>query len=76
MNTLALTFFNAIPSWRPLKRVNAHIRASMARSQTIKELSRLSSKDLEDIGLNKGDIHYLAKEHYNVTFNENLKGWV
>ena len=38
---------------------------------TIDELSKLKDKDLRDIGLTRGDIHYVA---YNQ--NDNLRGWV
>lgn len=30
--------------------------------ETVEELSRLSSKEMQDIGINGADIHYLATE--------------
>lgn len=34
--------------------------------ETVKELSKLSDKDLRDIGLTRGDIHSIAMEaHYD-----------
>ena len=47
---------------------------------TIKELSKLSDRELNDIGICRGDIWSIA--HDDVSFkrvaesNENLKGWV
>lgn len=38
---------------------------------TIKELSKLTDKELSDIGLSRGDIWYVA--HHQ---NDNLRGWV
>lgn len=48
---------------------------------TIKELSRLTDKELKDIGLARGDIWAVANHDtsYNrshVEENTNLKGWV
>ncbi len=40
--------------------------------QTIKELSRLSDYDLEDIGLTRGDIYDVARSGYS---NKN-RGWL
>lgn len=37
--------------------------------QTYKELMALSDKDLNDIGINRGDIKHIA-------VNQNLRGWV
>ena len=45
--------------------------AKKLAKQTIKELSRLSDKELRDIGLGRGDIWYVAHNQ-----NENLRGWV
>jgi len=39
--------------------------------ETINELSKLSDKDLNDIGLSRGDIWHVANSQ-----NQNLKGWV
>ena len=43
------------------------------RNETIKELSKLTDKELNDIGLARGDIYYVAT---HLKENENLKGWV
>ena len=38
---------------------------------TIKELSKLSDRELKDIGIPRGDIWYVAHNQ-----NDNLRGWV
>ena len=38
--------------------------------QTYNELMALSDKDLNDIGIHRGDIRYITYQ------NQNLKGWV
>lgn len=38
--------------------------------ETEKELGRLTDYELADIGISRGDIHYIARS------NPNLKGWV
>lgn len=48
---------------------------------TEKALSKLSDKDLHDIGITRGDIYGIARndktlERIRKQTNENLKGWV
>jgi uncharacterized protein YjiS (DUF1127 family) len=64
------------------KIANSYKQAKLAKA-TIKELSELTDKELNDIGIARGDIYYIAhnlKEIKEVkdpsTANENLKGWV
>lgn len=76
MSTLALTFFNALPTWRPLERIKITLEASRVRKDTITELSKLTDKDLNDIGISRGDIRFIADKHYQDIVNDNLKGWV
>ena len=66
----------------------ARNEARSARKQTINELSRLNDNDLQDIGINRGDIRRIAQDHYYDVLEEyqekihpthaniNLKGWV
>jgi len=69
--TAVLDFF------RDLKR--SYIQAQRAR-HTIKELSRLTDRELQDIGIGRGDIWAIA--HDDLSFkrvadtNKNLQGWV
>lgn len=49
---------------------------------TIKELSRLTNKELQDIGITRGDIWAIAngdtsfERTRKTNINDNLKGWV
>ena len=47
-------------------------------NETIKELSKLSDRELRDIGINRGEIYAIANETHsdNLELNHNLKGWV
>jgi uncharacterized protein YjiS (DUF1127 family) len=50
--------------------------------ETLKELRALSDRELNDIGINRGDIYSIAhgdtsfKRVTSVEQNTNLKGWV
>ena len=75
MTHLTLTISNYLQS--PIEALISAIRSfkqarqhnALAR-ETIKELSRLSDKELSDIGINRGEIYSVAHS------NPNLKGWV
>ncbi len=47
------------------KMIGARYIAYRASRDTVKELSRLSDKDLNDIGLCRGDIHYIANKQFD-----------
>ena len=69
--TAILDFFRDLKrSWDHRAKVNA----------TIKELSKLSDRELNDIGLARGDIWAVAHEDADykrfAETNNNLKGWV
>lgn len=51
-------------------------QARKLAKQTIKELSRLTDRELNDMGLHRGAIRGLAAQHYDDLVNKNLKGWV
>ena len=51
-------------------------QARRLANETISQLSRLSDHELSDMGLHRGAIRALAKEHYDEIVNKNLKGWV
>jgi len=72
-NTLGF-FGGGFAKW--LKTLTVKVQAAQVRRATINELSSLDNKDLADIGLSRGDIRYLADQHYNDVVNANLKGWV
>ena len=72
-NTLGM-FGGGFANW--LKNLTVKVQAARAEKDTIKELSKLSDYELSDIGISRGEIRNLAREHYNDVVNENLKGWV
>jgi len=54
-------------------------RERRAIRETEKALSKLSNKDLDDIGIARGDIYSIARKQdviYNCIENNNLRGWV
>ena len=70
------------------KNVNAALDYRANVNKTIKELSALSNKELNDIGIARGDIWSIAHDTYTAPkkltardvqeqrVNDNLKGWV
>ena len=44
--------------------------------QSLNELSKLTDRELNDIGIGRGDIHRVAKGDKTYRVNQNLKGWV
>lgn len=84
MTTLvATTFdwfgFSAIANW--FKNVGIELQRRKDIRETIKQLSALSTKELNDIGICRGDIWHIAHTSYpkgkTVTeVNRNLNGWV
>jgi len=70
----------AVSTWMDLSVFSDYIKSLKARytryqnyRDTVKELSALSDKELQDIGMNRGMIHSVAMEIYT---NGNLRGWV
>ena len=59
-----------------LKTWNAAIRRNNEYKQTIKELSALTDKELNDIGIARGDIYAVARGDEDMirSVNSNLKG--
>ena len=48
------------------KNYKAHLAQHRAYRETVAELSKLTDKELRDIGLSRGDIHSIAMEtHYD-----------
>jgi len=85
MTTLVANTFNwfgldSIANW--LKNLNAQMERNRQIKQTIKELNQLSNRELNDIGIARGDIWAVA--HGDTDYarnakpesNDNLKGWV
>ena len=64
---------------RAIQIVKQQMMSHRTYRQTYNELSALTDKELNDIGLSRGDIHSVAMEAYYdgiVERNPNLKGWV
>lgn len=53
-----------------LRTIVQYRRDKRIAKQTIKELSRLSDYDLEDIGLTRGDIYYVANSRSSIKNRE------
>ena len=56
-----------------LKLINSY-KKNKVFHQTVKELRTLTDKELNDIGINRGDIISIAR--MDADMNPNLKGWV
>jgi len=57
-----------------IKTLTASLKRRKIYNATVKELSRLTDAELNDIGLNRGDIRSVARA--DVDMNPNLRGWV
>ena len=74
INTATWIGLPSIAGW--LKTTSAKLKAYKAERDTVKELSQLTDYELHDIGISRGEIRNLARQHYKDIVNENLKGWV
>ena len=74
MTTLVANTF-AWP-FRWLRIMTVKMQARRAARATVAELSALKDYELNDIGISRGEIRNLAKQHYDDVVNANLKGWV
>jgi len=83
-NTFNWIGFSSVFNW--FKKLEAQLEHNRKANQTIKELSKLTDRELNDIGISRGDIYAVA--HYENNYkiasdareearaNANLKGWV
>ena len=69
---VAAEWINIQPLIQFVREVKFKLAARRMANQTINELHALTDKELNDIGISRSMIPYLAKEIYN----DNLKGWV
>jgi len=77
INTASWIGLPSFAGW--LKNLNAKIQHRSAVNQTIKELSRLSDRELNDMGIARGDIYSIAhgdNSFQRAAVNKNLGGWV
>jgi len=69
---------HSVAEW--FKRLNATLAHRARVNSTIKELSKLSDRELNDIGISRGDIWAIANESTDYArfadTNSNLRGWV
>lgn len=61
---------------KPAEILIARLRAVREHQRTVNELQRLTDKELNDIGIGRGDIYNVAKGDNSYRINDNLKGWV
>jgi uncharacterized protein YjiS (DUF1127 family) len=80
-NTFEIVGLNGIANF--FKRLGAELKRRRNIRHTINELSRLTNHELNDIGLSRGDIRFIAHQSYPkaamgklVEVNRNLRGWV
>ena len=78
-NTFETIGLNGIANW--FKNLNAELQRRRNIKHTIKQLSTLSNRELNDIGLARGDIWHIANTSYPkgktvADVNRNLRGWV
>ena len=62
------------------ERIGTAMAKRAERRETFKTLHRLTDRELNDIGISRGDIHSIASGDTSmkrgVEANKNLKGWV
>jgi uncharacterized protein YjiS (DUF1127 family) len=80
-NTFEIVGLNGIANF--FKRLGAEFKRRKNIKHTINELSRLTTHELNDIGIARGDIWYIAHSSYPKALrgeametNRNLRGWV
>ena len=78
-NTFETIGLNGIANW--FKNLGAAIQRRRQIQITIKQLSALSNRELNDMGIARGDIYSIAhgtfyREYPNTKANRNLDGWV
>jgi uncharacterized protein YjiS (DUF1127 family) len=74
INTATWIGLPSFAGW--LKKLSVKLKARKLANQTVKELSRLSDRELNDMGIHRGMIRSLAEDHYDDMVNKNLRGWV
>lgn len=59
-----------------LQNLKLRLKAKRVANSTVKELQDLTDRELNDIGIARCNIGFIAEKHYNDVINSNLKGWV
>ena len=80
-NTFEIVGLNSIANI--FKNLGAELKRRRNIKQTIKQLSNLTTRELDDIGISRGEIWHVAHSSYPkamrgeaVEANRNLRGWV
>ena len=78
-NTFETIGLDGIANW--FKKLSAAIQRRRQIQTTMRELSALSNRELNDMGISRGDIYSIAhgtfhREFPNTKANRNLEGWV
>ncbi len=80
-NTFEIVGLNSIANI--FKNLGAELKRRKNIRQTIKQLSNLTTRELDDIGISRGEIWHVAHSSYPkalggeaVEANRNLRGWV
>ena len=77
MRTATWVGLPGIANW--FKNLNKKLQARRLERQTYLELSKLSNRELQDLGIGRSDIRSIAKGTFDddrAEANANLRGWV
>jgi len=79
MRTATWVGLPGLANW--FKNLNQKLEARRAEKETFRQLSVLSDRELQDMGIGRSDIRSIAsgnfyREYSDVEANKNLKGWV
>ena len=77
MRTATWVGLPGIANW--FKNLNKNLQARRLERQTYLELSKLSNRELQDLGIGRSDIRSIAKGTFDddrAEANPNLRGWV
>jgi len=64
--------WTSIANW--FKKLEAHFKAKRFQRKTVNELSRLSDRELHDIGMHRGMVGYAGREAYYDRLKTELEG--
>ena len=79
MRTATWVGLPGLANW--FKNLNKRLQARRLEKETYKQLSALSDRELNDMGIGRSDIRSIASGNFYRDFkdaetNKNLKGWV
>lgn len=77
MRTATWVGLPGLANW--FKNLNQKLQARRLEKQTYTELSRLSDRELQDMGIYRSDIRSISRGTFDdsrVESNANLRGWV